>query len=110
MRIQVQFFATFWEMFCTNAMEIAVETGTNIGELLDLVFDTKECRGKIFDNGKLKPSIIILKNGRHIQHLDGLEIELKEHDTILDRMVVGMKSVQSTLRSKRADHIERKCY
>ena len=91
-------------------MEIAIETGTNVEELLNLVFDTQERRGKIFDNGKLKPYIIILKNGRHIQHLDGLEIELKGHDTILDRMVVGMKSVQSTLRSKRADHIERKCY
>jgi len=82
MRIQVQFFATFRELFRTKAMEIAVETGINIGELLNLVFDTQERRKKIFDNGKLKPYIIIFKNGRHIQHLDGLETELKEGDKV----------------------------
>ncbi|MBA7714812.1 hypothetical protein ES703_123844 [subsurface metagenome] len=81
-RINVQFFATFRDIFGTKAMEIAVETGINIGELLNLVFDTQERRKKIFDNGKVKPYIIILKNGRHIQHLDGLETELKEDDTI----------------------------
>ena len=63
-------------------MEIALETGINIGELLNLVFDTQERRKKIFDNGKIKPYIIILKNGRHIQHLDGVETELKEGDKV----------------------------
>jgi molybdopterin synthase sulfur carrier subunit len=82
MGINVQFFATFRDIFGTKAMEIAVKPGTNIGELLNLVLDTQERRGKIFDHGKLKPSIIILKNGRHIQHLDGLETELKEGDKV----------------------------
>jgi len=81
-RINVQFFATFRDIFGTKAMEIAVETGINIGELLNLVFDTQERRGKIFDNGKLKPHVIILKNGRHIQNLDGVETELKEGDKV----------------------------
>ena len=81
-RINVQFFATFRDIFGTKAMEIAVETGINIGELLNLVFDTQERRKKIFDNGKVKPYIIILKNGRHIQHLDGVETELKEGDKV----------------------------
>jgi len=81
-RINVQFFATFRDIFGTKAMEIAVETGINMGELLNLVFDTQERRKKIFDNGKIKPYIIILKNGRHIQHLDGVETELKEGDKV----------------------------
>lgn len=63
-------------------MEVTVKPGTNIGELLNLLFNTQERRGKIFDNGKLKPYIIIFKNGRHIQHLDGVETEVKEDDTI----------------------------
>jgi len=81
-RINVQFFATFKDIFGTNAMEVAVETGTNIGELLGLIFNTEERRKKIFDNGKIKPYVIILKNGRHIQHLDGVETELKEGDKV----------------------------
>lgn len=81
-RIEVKLFATLREIFGTKEMEVAVKKGTNIGELVDLVFDTPERRKRVFDNGKLKPSIIILKNGRHIQHLDGIETELREGDSV----------------------------
>jgi molybdopterin synthase sulfur carrier subunit len=81
-RINVQFFATFRHIFGTKGMEIAVETGTDIGELLNLLFNTQERRKKMFDNGKVKPYIIIFKNGRHIQHFNGLETEIGEGDTI----------------------------
>lgn len=78
----MQFFATFRDIFGTKAMEVTVKPGTTIEELLGLVCNTEERRGKIFGNGKLKPYVIILKNGRHIQHLDGLETELKEGDKV----------------------------
>ena len=81
-RINVQFFATFRDIFGTNAMEVTVKPGTSIGELLGLIFNTEERRKKIFANGKIKPYVIILKNGRHIQHLDGVETELKEGDKV----------------------------
>jgi len=81
-RIGVQFFATFRDIFGTKAMEVTVKSGISIGELLGLIFNTQERRKKIFDNGKVKPYIIILKNGRHIQHLDGVETELKEGDKV----------------------------
>jgi molybdopterin synthase sulfur carrier subunit len=82
MRINVQFFATFRDIFGTKAMEVTVKPGTTIEELLGLVCNTEERRGKIFDNGKLKPYVIVLKNGRHIQHLDGLETGLEEGDMV----------------------------
>ena len=78
----MQFFATFRDIFGTKAMEVTVEPETTIEELLGLVCNTGERRGKIFDNGKLKPHISILKNGRHIQHLDGLETGLEEGDKV----------------------------
>ena len=82
MRIQVQFFATFREIFESKALQIEVRTGATVEDLLNLVFNTHERRERIFDNGKLKPHIIVMKNGRHIQHLKGLETELNEGDTI----------------------------
>lgn len=82
MKIQVQLFATFRELFQAKAVEVKLRNGAHVGELLDSLFNTEERRGKIFDHGKLKPFIIIFKNGRHIQHLDGLETELREGDSV----------------------------
>ena len=82
MRIHVQFFATFREVFDENSLQIEVGTGTTIEDLLNLVFNTHERRQRIFDNGKLKPHIVVMKNGRHIQHLKGLDTELNEGDTV----------------------------
>ena len=82
MRIQVKFFATFREIFDSKALQIEVGTGATVEDLLNLVFNTHERRERIFDNGKLKPHIIVMKNGRHIQHLKGLDTELNEGDTV----------------------------
>jgi molybdopterin synthase sulfur carrier subunit len=81
-RIEVKLFATLREIFGTRRMEVAVENGTNIGELLNFVFDTPQRRVKVFGNGKLKSSIIILRNGRHIQHLEGIDTELSDGDSV----------------------------
>jgi len=78
----VKLFATLREIFGTRRMEVAVESGTNIGELLNFVFDTPQRRVNVFDNGKLKSSIIILRNGRHIQHLEGIDTELSDGDSV----------------------------
>jgi molybdopterin synthase sulfur carrier subunit len=82
MLIQVQFFATFREVFEEKSLQIEVGTGATIEDLLNLVFNTHERRQRIFDNGKLKPHIVVMKNGRHIQHLKGLETELNGGDTV----------------------------
>ena len=82
MRIQVQFFAGFREIFASKSLQIEVRTGATVEDLLNLVFNTHERQKRIFDNGKLKPHINLIKNGRHIQHLKGLETELNEGDSV----------------------------
>jgi molybdopterin synthase sulfur carrier subunit len=82
MIIEVQFFATFREIFDTKSLQIEMGTGATVEDLLNLVCNTRERRQRIFDNGELKPYIIVMKNGRHIQHLKGLETELNEGDTV----------------------------
>ena len=59
MKIQVNFFATFREVFGAKKREVEVKPGTTIRKLLDLLFDTSERRKEIFDNGELKPYIIV---------------------------------------------------
>jgi molybdopterin synthase sulfur carrier subunit len=82
MIIEVQFFATFREIFESKSVQIEVETGATVKDLLDSVCNTRERRERVFDNGKLKPHIVVMKNGRHIQHLKGLATALNNGDTI----------------------------
>jgi molybdopterin synthase sulfur carrier subunit len=82
MTIQVQFFATFREFFESKSVQIEVGTGATVQDLLNLVCNTRERRERVFDKGKLKPHILVMKNGRHIQHLKGLATELKDGDTV----------------------------
>jgi len=82
LRIKVKFYASFREVFHTKEVNIQVENGTNIRKLLALLCDSPQRLEELFDNNKLKPFIIVLKNGRHIQHLNGLETDLEEGDNI----------------------------
>ena len=72
MKIKVKFFATFRELFDGKEKEIELGSGANIEDLLNLLCDSYHCHKEIFVSGKIKPYIKILKNGRHIQFLDGL--------------------------------------
>jgi molybdopterin synthase sulfur carrier subunit len=82
MIIEVQFFATFREVFESKSVQMEVGTGATVNDLLNLVCNTRERRERVFDNGKLKPHIVVMKNGRHIQHLKGLATELNDGDAI----------------------------
>ena len=80
MKVKVKFFATFRELF-GGEKEIELESGSNIQELLNLLCDSRQRRQKLFDrSGKLRPYIKILKNGRSIQFLEGVHIELEGKD------------------------------
>ena len=82
MIIEVQFFATFREVFESKSVQIDVGIGATVKDLLNLVCNTRERRERVFDNGKLKRHIVVMKNGRHIQHLKGLATQLNDGDTI----------------------------
>jgi len=82
MKVKVQFFANLREVFSSKDIIIEIKNNTHVGELLNLLCDTRKRRGEIFDNGSLKPYMVILKNGRHIQHLNGLQTELSKGDNI----------------------------
>jgi len=83
MKVEVKFFATFREIFNANEIEIELESASNIQELLCLLCDSRKRRQEIFDpSGELRPSVMILKNGRHVQSLDGVQTSLEAGDTI----------------------------
>ncbi len=82
MKIKVKFYLTFREIFEMRAKEVVVKKGDDIRTLLNSICETSEQRDAIFEKENLNPYIIVLKNGKHIQFLDGLETKLDESDEI----------------------------
>jgi len=83
LKIKVKFFAIFRELFDSEAREVELEEGAEIGDLLALLCDSPQRRQAIFDHsGVLKPYIKILRDGRHLQFLDGMHTRLNEGSVV----------------------------
>jgi molybdopterin synthase sulfur carrier subunit len=83
MKIKVKFYATFKELFGAEVKEIELKDGSHIQDLLNLLCNSRQCSQEIFDqSGNISRYIKILKNGRHIEFLDGVHTELGEGDVV----------------------------
>ncbi len=82
MKLKVRFFATMREVFQARETEVEIGAGATVADLLDTLCTSARKRDELFEGGTLKPFIIILKNGRHIQHLNGLATGLEDGDVI----------------------------
>lgn len=80
--MKVKFFAYLRDY--TKTKETDVNGCNTVLELLNLLSDKygKNLRQKLFKNSQLSDEIIILVNGRHIIHLNGVNTEIKESDVI----------------------------
>jgi molybdopterin synthase sulfur carrier subunit len=82
-QVKVEFYASMREVFQEKEREIRLGGVSNIREILYLLCNTYQRRQKILDHsGQLRPDINVLKNGRNIKFLDGIETEVKEGDVI----------------------------
>ena len=78
----VRFFAFIRDY--TGTKETAMAVCPDLRELLEKLcsrYGTK-LRARLFYGDRLSEDIIILVNGRHINHLDGLDTKLHESDQI----------------------------
>jgi molybdopterin synthase sulfur carrier subunit len=80
----VRLFASFKEITKKREIEIKIEEKSTIFQLLQRLFDQYEpLRELIFDeNNKLNEWIQILKNGRSIKYLDGINTQLSNGDVV----------------------------
>ncbi len=80
----VRLFATFKQLTNKREIEIEMEEGATIFQLLEVLCKQYESlRDKIIDeNNKLRKWIQILRNGRSIKFLNGVETELTDGDVI----------------------------
>ncbi len=78
----IKFFAFIRDY--TGSKEISIESCPTLRELLDKLSGRygMRFREKLFAGDRLSEDIIIMINGRHIEHLDGLDTNLKDIDII----------------------------
>ena len=83
MNVQLRFFATFRQAVGQKVVEREYPEGTTIGDVLrDLEDEYEELGGQLIEDGDLRPHINVLKSGREALHLDGMDTELEDGDTL----------------------------
>ncbi|MFC7325670.1 ubiquitin-like small modifier protein 1 [Halorubrum rutilum] len=83
MELELRFFATFREAAGGKVVESEFADGSSVGEvLLELESEYEEMAGRLIVDGGLAPQINVLKNGREVLHLDGLETTLEDGDRL----------------------------
>jgi molybdopterin synthase sulfur carrier subunit len=81
--VQVDFHATIRKVFGEKSIQIDLSSPSSVGFLLDRLCTSPERYENIFeDTNRLRSDVTILKNGRNIVFLDGLNTELTTGDKI----------------------------
>lgn len=80
--MRVRIFGTLRQFVGAKAVELDVESGSTVRDVLEKVIAEHPALGeKILDNnGSLQRSIHVLVNGRSIRYLDGLDTITQEGD------------------------------
>ena len=83
MEIDLRFFATFREAVGRKDLSREFEDGTTVGEVLEsLEAEYDDLEGQLLEDGKVRPQLNVLKNGRNVVHDEGVETELEDGDLL----------------------------
>lgn len=83
MELELRFFATFREAAGSKTTTWEAADDATVGDVLaSLEAEYEEMAGRLVVDGDLAPQINVLKNGREVLHLDGLDTDLDDGDTL----------------------------
>jgi len=82
LNVRIKFYAYLRDIFVTKEKEIELDSGASLADLLDILCSTPERRKEIYDGHRLKPHLVIFKNGVNILNIGGLAVELKDGDIL----------------------------
>ena len=78
--VELRFFANFREAVGQKTLEREYPDGTTVGEVLsDLV---EEYGLDVFEDGDLRTQLSVMKNGKDVVHIDGVDTRLDDGDTL----------------------------
>ncbi len=81
MHLELKFFATFREAVGSKVIEREFEDESTVGDVLSTL-ETQYDGLDLLQNGGLRPQINVLKNGREVLHMDGIETRMEDGDTL----------------------------
>jgi molybdopterin synthase sulfur carrier subunit len=79
MTVKTKFFR---DLFGGRERDLAVGEGGTVRDALSLLCDTNERRREVFEGDGLKPHLVVMVNGVHVESLRGLETPLSPGDTL----------------------------
>jgi molybdopterin synthase sulfur carrier subunit len=83
MELELRFFATFREAAGGKTVVREFEDGSDVGDVLrTLEAEYDGMDGRLIVDGDLAPQINVLKNGREVLHLQGLDTDLADGDRL----------------------------
>lgn len=83
MELELRFFATFREVAGQKSIQWRADDGSTVGDVLRaLEVEYEGLSGELIENGDIRPHVNVLKNGREVVHLEGLETTLEDGDKI----------------------------
>ena len=83
MQITLKFFATFREIVGSKTIDREFPEGASVGDVLSkLESEYDDLVGELLVDGDLKPQINVLKNGREVLHMEGIDTTVHDGDTV----------------------------
>jgi molybdopterin synthase sulfur carrier subunit len=110
MEIELRFFATFRQAVGSKTIDRTFDDDADVGTVLralEAEFDGLE--GEILDDqGELLPQLSVLKNGREVVHMEGLETPLEDGDAVsVFPPVAGGEDAEGTTAESGDDPVRR---
>lgn len=83
MEIDLRFFATFREAVGEKERTRTVDDDATVGDVLAaLEAEYDDLEGRLLEDGTIRPQLSVLKNGRNVVHMAGVETSLEEDDVV----------------------------
>lgn len=83
MELDLRFFATFREAVGRKELSREFDDGATVGDVLaalEAEYDGLE--GQLVEDGAVRPQLSVLKNGRDVVHMAGVDTELEDGDLL----------------------------
>jgi len=82
MEIEMRFFANFRDTVGQKEVSREVDSGATVGSALEGIVAEYPEMDLFDDDGSLREFLSVMKNGRDITYIDGLETKLEAGDTV----------------------------
>jgi len=83
LKVEARLYGGLERVFQENQKQVELTKASTVRALLEHLCNSPERRREIFDDhGQIRPDLVVLRNGRSIVFLGGLDTELNDGDAV----------------------------